>query len=81
MTDLDREYNKAYVEVLEILKHIPVEILKLIPKDQIDMFKEYRDRTYNFSYNLELNLKDQNISETAKAVLAYLYEDYIKDKI
>ena len=37
---MEDNYNKAFREVVEILKHVPEESVQKIPQDMRDMFEE-----------------------------------------
>lgn len=45
---VDNKYAIAYSEILEILKHIPIEDYNKIPKDKIEIFETYANKEYNF---------------------------------
>lgn len=70
------EYAIAYSEVLEILKHIPLQDYKKIPEDKIKLFKENAKKDYRFEYNPNISLKEQNVSKRGRAIIAVLYRDY-----
>lgn len=70
------EYAIAYSEVLEILKHIPLQDYKKIPEDKINIFKENAKKDYKFEYNPNISLKEQNVSKRGRAIIAILYRDY-----
>lgn len=76
----DKEYAKSYTELLEILKYFPKSDLVKIPKPIIFRYIENMDINYNFSYNPDLDLNSQNISNLTKVLIANLYIDYIADK-
>ena len=57
-----KDYSKAFVEVLEILKHIPEEEYKRIPEDKIKFFKDNMDKEYSFKIDPKIELSKQNIS-------------------
>lgn len=78
MKDLKQEYALAYVEVLEMIENMPEEIRKKIPKQEIEVLKENKDKNYKFKYDSNLSINEQDISESAKATLLYLYNKYIK---
>ena len=67
-------YKRSYVEVLEVLKHIPKEEFIKIPKEKVDFYKRNIDKKYMYSYDRE------NISNEAKAILINLYKNYIADE-
>lgn len=71
------EYSKACKEVLEILKVVKEEDLNKIPKREIDALKENASIEYEFSYDSQKNIKEQNVSKLAKAIIANFFIDYI----
>lgn len=73
---VDIKYANAYREVLEILKYIPIEDYKKIPKNKINLFETYSNNDYNFCYDITKTLEEQNVSKTAKAIIAILFRDY-----
>ena len=80
------EYANAYSEVLGILKFISREDYNKIPESKIELFKVNSNKEYNFVYNPEKTLDEQNVSKRAKAIIGILFRDYWateeqKDKI
>lgn len=73
---MDSECAKAYTEVIEILKYVPIDYLVKIPKEKIEYYKAYMDSKYEYKINNELDFEKQPISPKAKAVLANLFKDY-----
>lgn len=71
-----KEYAKAYTEVIEILKHVPDEDVKKIPKEKLDFYKENMDKTYNYEVDETKEFKEQQMLDKTKAVLANIYRDY-----
>lgn len=65
-------YECSYVEVLEILKHIPKKQYDMIPKTQIEFYEKNKDSNYKYIYNGK-----RTISKKAQAILVNLYKDYI----
>ncbi len=72
----DIKYANAYSEVLEILKYISVEDYNKIPKKKIELFKVNANYDYSFQYNPNKTLTEQNVSKTAKGIIAILFRDY-----
>ena len=70
------EYANAYKEVVEILRYIPREDYNKIPKNKITLFEKNANENYNFKYNPNISLNEQNVSKRAKAVIAILFRDY-----
>lgn len=77
---MDKKYAKAYTEVLEILNHIPEEEYNVIPKQEIEFYKNNCDKNYNYVYDESLDLKDQNISREANAVIVSIYMNYFANE-
>lgn len=70
------EYKIAYSEVLEILKHISKEEYNKIPQNMIKTFKVNASTENDFKYNPNKTLQEQNVSETARTIIAILFRDY-----
>ena len=69
-------YARAYTEVLEILRHFSNEEYSKIPESKIEYFKQNMDTNYNFSIDPSVDLKEQNISMEANAIIVSLFRDY-----
>lgn len=72
----DIQYANAYTEVLDILKHISKEDYEKIPKSKIKVFEENSNKNYNFIYDENKILDEQNVSEITKVIIAILFRDY-----
>ncbi len=73
---VDNKYTVAYSEVLEILKHIPIEDYNKIPKNEIELIEAYADNNYTFNYDTSKTLEEQNVSDITKAIIILLFRDY-----
>lgn len=73
---VNTEYANAYSEVLEILKYIPLEDYRKIPKSQIKLFEDNANHDYVFTYNPDNTLEEQNVSKIARGIIAILFRDY-----
>lgn len=73
---IEKEYQIAFREVMEVLKYIPQEDYNKIPGDIIEVMEEYQDKTHDFRLDLDKAFKEQNISDIAKAILSNFYRDY-----
>ena len=71
------KYQKAYTEVLEILKYLKTEEYNRIPKEKIRFYKENMDKNYIYSINPQIELSKQSVSNEAYAILVSLFRDYI----
>ena len=67
------EYREAYAEVIQVLNYVPIEAYNKIPKKFITFLEENYDENSSFTYNIALPLNKQNLSDTAKNVLAVIY--------
>lgn len=73
---VDLEYQNAYSEVLQILKYVPDEDVDKIPKDMLEMFEDNSNKDFTFDYDPEKTLQEQNVSKTARYIIAIIYRDY-----
>lgn len=73
---VDIKYANAYSEVLEILKYLTQEDYEKIPKEKIEVFETNMNKDYAFNYNPDKTLPEQNVSETARTIIAILFRDY-----
>ena len=74
---IDIEHANAYCEVLEVLKNIEEEDYLKIPQEKIEVFKEFSNKEYDFKFDPNKSLDEQNVSKIARTVLAILFRDYI----
>ena len=70
---MEQTIDKAYMEVLEALKYIPIKEFKLIPKEKI----AYMERHKNINYIYKYNPQNPNLSKKAHSIIIKLYMDYI----
>ena len=73
---VNTKYKIAYSEVLEILKYISKEDFNKVPQDMLEMFKNNASNEKQFIYDSNKTLQEQNVSETARAIIAILFRDY-----
>ncbi len=72
----DNKYAVAYSEILEILKHIPIEDYNKIPKTKIELFKTNANNGYIFNYDPSKTLEEQKVSNITKGIIILLFRDY-----
>ncbi len=65
--------NKAYTEVLEVLKYADSNDYNKIPKEIINNMKSNMDTNYKFQYNIET----LNVSPEASGIISDIYSKYI----
>lgn len=73
---MEDNYQKAYKEILEILKYVPEESVKKIPQEMIDMFEKEQLKTYDFQIDTSKAFEEQELLEETKAILANIFRDY-----
>ena len=73
---MTKEYNKAYKEVLEVLKYMLQEEREKIPQKMIQMFKEKMDSNHKFKYDESKKFDEQELLIETKAILSNLFRDY-----
>lgn len=69
-------YNKAYKEVIEILKQLSESDKNKIPKEIYQALEEKMDKDYTFEFNKCKTLEEQIFLNETKAILAVFYRDY-----
>lgn len=69
-------YEKAYTEVLEILRFLPRNEYDQIPKEEIDFYESHRDKSYQYNFDPSKGLQAQPISREANAVLITIFQDF-----
>lgn len=74
---MDIKYRKAFAEVLEVLEHTERTLVRRIPRKIIEFLNQNTDKTHRVVLDGSKKLKDQEISETAKGIIAMLYKNYI----
>ena len=53
-----------------------VSLYKKIPKDVILHYEKNANKNCDFEYNVKISLEEQNVSKTAKTMIAILFRDY-----
>ena len=74
------EYQKAYVELYEIIKALPEEEQKKIPKTLLKNLKDNMSKEYKFEIDTERDILNQNYKIETKALFVELYERYLAPK-
>lgn len=73
---ITEDYANACAEVVRILDYIPYREYKKIPKDIILHYEKSANSNYNFEYDITCSLDEQNVSKTAKTIIAIFFRDY-----
>lgn len=75
-----KEYQKAYVELYEIIKVLPEEEQKKIPKIILKNLKDNMDKEYKFMLDKDSDILNQKYRIETKALFVELYERYLAIK-
>ena len=73
---INKNYLKAYTEVLKVLEYVSEEDVNKIPKNKLDFYEQNKDNNYKFEIDFDKELSEQNLSIIAKSILANIYIDY-----
>ena len=73
MTD---PYAKAYVQILEIIKHMGEQYINEIPKKLMDFFEENKDKNYTFKLYEQKENTEQIFSKETLGLLAMIESKY-----
>ena len=73
---MKNSFSKACTETLEILKYLPENEYKKIPKEEIEFLESQKDSTYKFYVDKSLQLQEMNISKETNAIIVMLWEKY-----
>ena len=68
--------SQIYTQVYAVLSFLNDTYIKRIPRQVLDLIEKNRDRNYLFTVNKNIPLEQQNLSEEAIAMLAYLKLNY-----
>ena len=71
------ELSKGLVEVEEVLKYLVEDERRKIPKEVFDFIAKNKDNTYQWKIDKSKKLQDQNLSDEAAAILAYINMKYL----
>lgn len=73
---IDVGYANAFCEVLKILEYININDYEKIPSSLIRTFRMYANYDYDFKYDVNKTLEEQQISDIAKAIIANIFKEY-----
>lgn len=73
---INEDYANACAEVVRILDYVPYRDYKKIPKDVILHYEKNASKNCDFEYDIKYSLDEQNVSKTAKTIIAILFRDY-----
>lgn len=70
------DYKRRFVEVYEIIKHLPKEEFDKIPNDVLELIRKNKNSNYTWQYD-DKKLKDKNIHKDTVAILSYINTEFI----
>lgn len=71
------EYEKRLVEVYEVLKYMPKDEVDKIPEDLKEAIRDGRDLSYEWHYDETKKLVEQDLHTDTIAMLSYINMEYI----
>ena len=72
----NKNHKNAYVEILEVLKHMDFEYVEKIPVKLRKFFYDNASKQYKFELDKNIPFEEQKLSETAINILAMLNYNY-----
>ena len=75
-----KNFPRAYVEVIEILKLLEHNEFEKIDNSFIDMLNRKKDTKQTYSYDYTKDIEEQTLLKETRAVLAYIFMNYLKIK-
>ena len=72
-------YAEAYVEVLDIIKHMDKTLVSKIPQKMINLLTENSSKEYKVELDYTKSLKEMNLKPKTSAVLTLIFINYLCD--
>ncbi len=76
MDKLD-EISRAFTEIDAVLENSSDEIISKIPEDFVRLVKKYKSKDYEFKYDLNKKLDEQNLSDMTLELIGLIYREFI----
>lgn len=73
-------YYDAYTEIYEILSYMPINYIRKLPKELLNLFEQKRNKEYKYCVNTEKKINEQDMLIETKSILAVLYRDFWSTK-
>ena len=73
---MENVYYNSYTEIYEILSYMPINYIKKLPKELLNLFDEKRNKDYKYRINTDKNINEQEMSIETKSILSNLYRDF-----
>ena len=68
-----QEISKSAVEIIEIMKHAPIEVRLKYPYKYRIYFENVASKDYVWKYDTNKKLNEQNMSKLTENILVYMY--------
>lgn len=76
MVQMTQERREAYVEVLEVLKHMDKQYVEKVPNKLVEFFKNNADEEYEFYIDMSIPLEAYKFKDITLNILAMLNINY-----
>ena len=73
---MENVYYNAYTEIYEILSYMPINYIKKLPIELLNLFEQNRNKEYKYCIDIEKKINEQEMLIETKSILAVLYRDY-----
>lgn len=70
-----QEISKSAIEIIEIMKHAPIEARLKYPYKYRIYFENVASKDYVWKYDTNKKLNEQNMSNLTKNILIYMYKN------
>lgn len=74
-------YEMAYVEILEIIKYLPIAEQSKIPKYKIEFYEKHKDKNYNFKFDKNVSIEEQRLLRKTRIIMINLFRDFFANDI
>lgn len=74
--EMKRERKEAYVEVLEVLKHMEPKYVEKLPKKLVEFLKQNASREYTFKLDNNIPFEEQQLKKSTINILAMINYNY-----
>ena len=71
------ELSKSLVQVEEVLKYLVEDEKRKIPREVFEFINKNKDKEYEWKIDKSKKLQEQNLSDEAIAILAYINMKYL----
>jgi len=73
---MENVYYNAYTEVYEILSYMPINYIKKLPIELLNLFEQKRNKDYKYCVNIKKKINEQDMLDETRSILAVLYRDF-----